>query len=280
MISMNFLQHRLTGTILILTLTASACQTGLVVDKDLPPPQIALVTMTAPTATITNTATITPTPTLLPTDTPAGTPTNTPAPTHTLRPTRTPTNTPLPTQSIVRAEVLQQANCRYGPGAFYLYKYGLVAGSNMNVIGRIESGAWVYIQAIGGSNPCWVKTSLVEITGDLWSVDVVYPGKAFLPLSPYYPPVSWVHASRNDAMITVSWNDVPLRPGDEEDEEMQHYIVEVWRCEGGWTLFEALGTNDLYITFYDQYGCTQPSHGRVYVQEKHGFAGPVEIPWP
>ena len=101
-----------------------------------------------------------------------------------------------------------------------------------------------------------------------------------LPQSPYYPPVSWVSANRNDAFITVSWNDIPLRAGDEEDDEMQHYIVEVWRCEGGQLLFEALGTNELYISFIDQYGCALPSHGRVYVQEKHGFAGPVEIPWP
>jgi hypothetical protein len=180
----------------------------------------------------------------------------------------------------VRVEVLERANCRYGPGAVYLYKYGLVPGSNMNAIGRIESGDWVFIQAIGGSNPCWVKTSLVKITGDLWNVEVVYPGKVVLPQSPYYPPVNWVSASRNDSVITVSWNDVPLRAGDEEDDEMQHYIVEVWRCEAGQFLFEALGTNALYLSFIDQDGCGLPSHGRVYVQEKHGFAGPVEIPWP
>ncbi len=157
----------------------------------------------------------------------------------------------------MRAEILDRANCRYGPGAVYLYKYGLVAGSNMNVIGRIESGEWIYIQAIGGNNPCWVKTSLVSISGDLWSVEIVYPGQAVLPQSPYYPPVNWVGASRNDALITVSWNDVPLRAGDEEDDEMQHYIVEVWRCEAGVFLFEALGTNALSISFIDQYGCDQ-----------------------
>ena len=251
-----------------------------------PPPGITIISLTplppsltfTPTASLTSTDTTTPT--ALPTDTPAGTPTDTQTPTQTPRPSRTPTKTPPPTKSIVRAEILQRANCRYGPGVVYLYKYGLVAGSNMNVIGRIESGAWVYIQAIGGTNPCWVNASLVKINGDLWSVDIVYPGKAILPQSPYYPPVSWVSAYRNDALVTVSWNDIPLRAGDEEDDEMQHYIVEVWRCEGGQLLFEALGTNDLFISFIDQYGCSLPSHGRVYVQEKHGFAGPVEIPWP
>jgi hypothetical protein len=80
--------------------------------------------------------------------------------------------------------------------------------------------------------------------------------------------------------VEISWNDVPLRAGDEEDQSMLHYIVEVWRCEGGQSLFESLATNDLSITFSDEPGCSQPSHGRIFVQEKHGFAGPTETTWP
>jgi hypothetical protein len=278
---MKFSIHKFLPTIVLMSLSLVACQ--LTPSGPTPTvnvqPQLSLITLTpSPTLTATQTATLTFTP--LPTDTPAGTPTESLTPTWTAQPTRTATRTPLPTKSVVRAEILDRANCRYGPGAVYLYKYGLVPGSNMNVIGRIESGEWIYIQAIGGNNPCWVKSSLVSISGDLWGVEVVYPGQAILPQSPYYPPVNWVGASRNDAIITVSWNDVPLRAGDEEDDEMQHYIVEVWRCEAGVYLFEALGTNALSISFIDQYGCNQVSHGRVYVQEKHGFAGPVEIPWP
>jgi hypothetical protein len=61
---------------------------------------------------------------------------------------------------------------------------------------------------------------------------------------------------------------------------MLHYIVETWRCENGRLLFDPLATNDTSISFMDQPGCDKPSHGRVFVQEKHGFAGPAEIPWP
>ncbi|HLF89379.1 MAG TPA: hypothetical protein VI451_10560 [Anaerolineales bacterium] len=32
----------------------------------------------------------------------------------------------------------------------YLYKYGLVGGSNLEIIGRTDLGDWVLIQAIGG----------------------------------------------------------------------------------------------------------------------------------
>jgi hypothetical protein len=61
---------------------------------------------------------------------------------------------------------------------------------------------------------------------------------------------------------------------------MLHYIVEVWRCDAGQLIFDPLATNETSITFLDQAGCDQPSHGRIFVQEKHGFAGPAEIPWP
>lgn len=275
------IRYKLLPALLLLFFVASACRFLPNAASPTPSvPRLSVITLTPVPPTLTPTLTITPTSTLPASETPAGTLTFTPTPTRTALPSKTPTHTVLPTRSIVRAEVLVRANCRYGPGSVYLYKYGLVPGSNMNVIGRLESGAWVYIQAIGGNNPCWVNATLVKITGDLAGVEIVYPGKALLPVSPYYPPVSWVSATRNDATISVSWNDVPLRAGDEEDENMLHYIVEVWRCQGGQLLFEPIGTNELYVSFIDQYGCSQPSHGRVYVQEKHGFAGPMEIPWP
>lgn len=222
------------------------------------------------------------TPTLTPTLLPAPSPSATLTPEPTLSPTPTETSTPemTPTPVKLRGVVLEQANCRYGPGAPYLYKYGLVKGNRLEVIGRREDGKWIYVQAIGGNNPCWVKASLLQVDGDIMSLEIYYPEKAPLPKSPYYPPTGFVNATRNGSLIEVSWQDVPLRAGDEEDENMLHYIIEVWRCEGGQIIFEPLATNDLSITFVDDPGCEQPSHGRVFVQEKHGFAGPAEIPWP
>jgi hypothetical protein len=89
-----------------------------------------------------------------------------------------------------------------------------------------------------------------------------------------------LRATRQQNTVTIEWADIPLRAGDEEDERMQHYVVEVWRCENGRILFEPLATNELTVTFIDQPGCTSASHGRIFVQEKHGFAGPADIPWP
>lgn len=169
-------------------------------------------------------------------------------------------------------------SCRYGPGPNYLFLYGLRQGANIVLIGRTDADNWhwVYVQ---GSNKCWVNINFLQIAGDWKRLPVVYPGIARLPVSPYYPPTSVLSVVRKDTLVTVEWLDVPLRAGDEEDERMQHYIVEVWRCQDGVLLFEPLATNELSVTFTDPPGCSA-SHGRILVQEKHGFAGPTEIPWP
>ena len=213
------------------------------------------------------------------TETSSPTETATPQPSETPIPTDTPT--PIPTYTVLRAEVVaDQLACRYGPGWPYLYFTGLLKGSHLEVIGRLDDANWIYVQAIGGHKPCWVKAEFMDVQGDIMSVEPIYPQKAKLPVSPYYPPTTVLHATREGNTVTVSWLDVPLRAGDEEDERMNHYIIEVWRCEAGSIHFEPLATNDLEISFVDEPGCSQPSHGRIFVQEKHGFAGPTDIPWP
>lgn len=215
------------------------------------------------------------------TDTPI--PTDTPSPLPTDPPTLTPTDTatPIPTYTVLIGEVTaEQLACRYGPGWPYLYFFGLLKGNRLEVIGRIEYGNWIQVQAIGGNKPCWIKAEFMNVQGDIMSVEPVYPGKIKLPVSPYYPPTTVRSATRDGNTVNVAWLDIPLRAGDEENDRMNHYIIEVWRCEAGHIIFEPLATNYLEISFIDEPGCSQPSRGRVFVQEKHGFAGPADIPWP
>ncbi len=205
-------------------------------------------------------------------------PTNTPSPT--VSPTTTAALTVVPTVSNLKATVTADLlSCRYGPGPDYLFLYGLRKGANIVLIGRTDADnwRWVYVE---GRNKCWVKTDFLEIHGDWTALPVVYPGIARLPVSPYYPPTTVLSAVHRGDQVTVKWLDIPLRAGDEEDASMQHYIVEVWRCENGTLLFEPLATNELSVSFTDQSGCSAASHGRIFVQEKHGFAGPTDIPWP
>jgi uncharacterized protein YraI len=171
-------------------------------------------------------------------------------------------------------------SCRYGPGAEYLYLYGLRKGAKIVLIGRTDGNNWVMVK---NKNLCWVNTKYLEIKGDPQALKVMYPGGYKLPVSPYYaaPIVRSAVRDPNDKnKVRVEWVDITLTPGDEEDDNMFLYIVEVWRCEGGKMIFDPLAVNDPEVTFIDEAGCSAPSHGRVYFQEKHGFAGPAEIPWP
>jgi len=171
--------------------------------------------------------------------------------------------------------VLELSNCRYGPGAPYLYKYALIEGSNLEVMGRNDLGTWILVRAIGGTNPCWVKATLMDVKGDVMSVAPTYIP---LPASPYYAPLSGVTASREGQEVTISWNPASLRAGDET--ASPPYLVEAWVCENEQLVFTPVGSYAATVRLIDKEGCTEASHGRVYLVEKHGYTKSVEVPWP
>jgi hypothetical protein len=213
------------------------------------------------------------------TDTPPPSNTPTPLPSATPPPADTPTS--IPTYTVLIGEVnADKLACRYGPGWAYLYFTGLLKGNRLEVIGRLDDANWIFVRAIGGNKPCWIKAEFMDVQGDVMSVEPVYPEKAKLPVTPYYPPTTVLSSTREGDTVNVSWLDIPLKAGDEENERMNHYIIEVWRCEAGQIRFEPLATNSLAISFVDEPGCSEPSRGHVIVQDKHGFTAPAEIPWP
>jgi sarcosine oxidase delta subunit len=64
------------------------------------------------------------------------------------------------------------------------------------------------------------------------------------------------------------------------------YFIEAWVCQDGaylwWTVGEGTLTDQYHTTYTvkDQAGCSQPSYGRLFTVEKHGYTTPVDIPWP
>ena len=188
---------------------------------------------------------------------------------------------PTPTQAVTKLKATVTAgllSCRYGPGPEYLYLYALRQGANITLIGRTDGDNWHWAW-VEGRNRCWVNTSYLRIDGDWRQLPVVYPGLARLPISPYYSPPRIESVVRVGDTVTVEWQGMQLRAGDEEDESMLLYVLEVWHCQGGQLVFEPLATDDTMLTVVDEPGCTLPSHARLFFQEKHGFAGPSEVPW-
>jgi uncharacterized protein YraI len=254
--------------ILIFLLAACSLPSGAPTQPAADSPVPAAATDSAPTV-------VPPTEAASPTPAPP-TETFTPTPSPTVESTSTPTDVPY-VESLDATVTADLLSCRYGPGAEYLYLYGLKKGANIELTGRTEGNNWVMVK---GKNLCWLNAKFVEVNGDPQTLKVTYPGEYELPVSPYYAPPSVLSAKRKGNSITVMWTDITLRAGDEEDENMFIYIAEIWRCEGGKIIFDPLASNYPEVTFVDEAGCNAPSHGRVFFQEKHGFAGPADIPWP
>ena len=238
-------------------------------------------TTTVPPTAIPATATVEPTATLPPTATATSTETPTPLPTDTPVPTETPTQTPSPVPTYVKLRgkvIIDQAVCHYGPGAPYLYKYGVYRDSNLEIIRRESRSNYVEVQAIGGNNPCWVRADYFEIKGDLANVQPVSAEDVPLPITPYYGALTGVSARRDGDTVTVFWNPLVLKLGD--DSEQMPYIVEAFVCQGGQFVFIPVGSRTTAATVTDEEGCDEGSHGYVVGAEKHGYTPRVKIPWP
>jgi hypothetical protein len=201
--------------------------------------------------------------------------------TLTLEPTSTDTPSPtiIPTYTILRGKVnVDKVSCRYGPGAMYLYLYGMVKGATQDIIGRNDNGSWVLTKSRGDVISCWVKADLMDINGDVMSVAPVHPDDYNLPKSPFYGPLTNVTAKRNENDVVVSWNPLILRAGD--DSLQTPYVLQVWVCRSGQLIIESVGSYQTLVNVLDEPGCTQLSHGRITAAEKHGYTKFVEIPWP
>ena len=257
--------------LIVLIWITSAC-TSTNGNRTASPPPVPVDTSTS----LASTHTFSPAPTLAVTAVPALTLTSA------LVPTKTMAGTPLPVVENLNAKVTaDRLSCRYGPGPEYLYLFAFRQTAEIKLIGRVDADNWNWVW-VENAWRCWVNAKFLEFEGDIKSLPVVYPEIAKLPITPYYPPSAVLSARRNKEthVVTISWVHVPVSPGDFEDESMQTYIVEVWRCLGGELIFDPLATSLAFISFADEPGCSEPSHGRVFVQEKHGYAGPAEIPWP
>lgn len=233
------------------------------------------------------TLTFTPTPAYSPTFT--DTPTITPTPTVTPTITFTSTKTKTPTYSPPRIRIEVRSQCRYGPGVAYLYKYDIPESVTMEVLGWMEilshkeSGAWeptlwAYVQAMGGNNPCWVNASLGTVTRGNLADAPMFTSR--LPYSQLYQPPKAVSASRDGNLVTVHWTSVWMT-----EDDYRGYLVEAWVCQNGRLYFTPVGYKDANVTspavaIPDEPGCSEPSSGRLYTTEKHGYTQWIRIPWP
>ena len=251
--------------ILLIFLFVSACAPST--EEQAPTHQLPAVTATTETSTETQTATVT------------ATPTETFTPTITLTPTitATPTVTATPTFAFPTVTVNKQAHCRYGPSVAYLHAADLYPGDVGTVRGRFIYSKWLYVKFDKLNYFCWVAPSVVDVVGDVSTVAYKELNLQSIGSNQYGPPRG-VTAVRDGNKVTISWEQVKMT----KDKD-RGYLLELFVCQDTYLLWWTDSYPDQYSTSYtvkDEAGCAQPSSGKLYTVEKHGFSEPAIIPWP
>jgi len=191
--------------------------------------------------------------------------------------TETPSVTPTPTSSAPSVTVNKQAHCRYGPSAAYLHAADLFAGDRGTVRYRALYSNWLYIQFDKLTYSCWVAPSVVDVTGDVNTLEKIEPDLLRVGSNRYGPPQN-VQVSRSGDEVTITWERVTMTKDDDRG-----YFIEAFVCQDGAYIWWTDSYPDQYSTSYtvkDEAGCAAPSWGRLYTVEKHGFSRPVELDWP
>jgi hypothetical protein len=233
-------------------------------------------TSTAPAATATvEELTETPEATFTPTATQTATsePTNTFTPTIELSPTVTAT----PTFAFPGVTVNKQAHCRYGPSVAYLHAADLYPGDTGQVRSRYLYSNWLYVKFDKLNYFCWVAPSVVDVVGDVSTVVYKELDLQSIGSNMYGPPTN-VTAVRDGNNVTISWNRVEMT----KDKD-RGYLLELFVCQDTFYKWWTDSYPDQFTTSYtvrDEAGCAQPSSGKLYTVEKHGFSEPAIIPWP
>jgi len=200
-------------------------------------------------------------------------------PTATFTPTITPTSTitATPTFNFPSVTVNKQAHCRYGPSVAYLHAADLSAGDAGTVRGRFPYSNWLYVKFDKLNYFCWVAPSVVNIVGDVKTVGYKELNLQSIGSNMYGPPKG-VTVVRNGNEVLISWKQVKMTKDDDRG-----YLLELFVCQDTIYKWWTDSYPDQYSTSYevkDEAGCAQPSSGKLYTVEKHGFSEPAIIPWP
>lgn len=124
---------------------------------------------------------------------PAASPTPAPA-AATALPSSTSTSSLPPTLGLPMVLVLQQANCRAGPGLVYEIIGYLHPGDISPIDGRNAESSWWWVQQVAGWGHCWVSDAVVEVSGDTSAVPMLPPPSTPTPPDTRPPSVTVAHS--------------------------------------------------------------------------------------
>lgn len=143
----------------------------------------------------------------------AATSSRTPSPTSTASP-NAPSATITPTFSIPLLTVIEQTNCRTGPGQDYEVVFTYLPNAKLVILGRYEiENYWLVKSDESPTGSCWLWGEYVEVSGSYWVVpSVTPPPTATLapPLAPSFQNWDYTctfNGINNDLDVILEWSD-------------------------------------------------------------------------
>ena len=120
----------------------------------------------------------------------------------------TPTITP--TYSTPMLTVLQQTNCREGPGQDYQVIFTYLASRKLEIAGRYEpTNFWLVKSPDAQSGTCWLWGEYVELSGSYWVVPTLTPPPTATLAPPQAPSLkNWNYdCSGGNLNFILEWED-------------------------------------------------------------------------
>jgi hypothetical protein len=129
---------------------------------------------------------------------------------NTSSPTSGPTGTITPTYSVPILRVLEQTNCRTGPGQDYEVVYTYLSWKELEIVGAYpQENYWLVKSPESPSGECWLWGGYVEVKGSYWVVSSVTPPPTATKAPPSAPSIqNWeFFCSAGQMTITILWTD-------------------------------------------------------------------------
>lgn len=118
--------------------------------------------------------------------------------------------TTTPTYSTPMLTILQQTNCREGPGQDYQVIFTYLAKVKLEIIGRYDpTNFWLVKSPESKTGTCWLWGEYTEATGSYWVVPTLTPPPTATLPPPQAPSVkNWdFSCSGGNMTFTMQWED-------------------------------------------------------------------------
>lgn len=132
--------------------------------------------------------------------------------TNTTSPTAGPTGTITPTYSVPMLKVLEQTNCRTGPGQDYEVVYTYLQWKELEIVGAYpQENYWLVKSSESPTGECWLWGGYVEVRGSYWVVSSVTPPPTATKAPPSAPSIQkwdfFCSTAAGQMEITIQWTD-------------------------------------------------------------------------